>query len=156
MATLVAILVCSTDACEICLLSCAWFQTLARRSDQCVECILTYVCVYMMLNGYPIYSDSDILVLIYIYICTLEWNSSIPLKTRGSGCCSDVAEGFRQHSSRSGPKAGKGSGTPGWLLCRCNRFTRSWCRFHRNRKNVASFLNSLEVQVKLSQAAKIC
>ena len=68
MATLVAILVCSTDACEICLLSCAWFQTLARRSDQCVECILTYVCVYMMLNGYPIYSDSDILVLIYIYM----------------------------------------------------------------------------------------
>ena len=155
MATLVAILVCSTDACEICLLSCAWFQTLARRSDQCVECILTDVCVYDVELVSDIFRFRYIGIDIYIYV---HWNGTppLPLKTRGSGCCSDVAEGFKQHSSRSGPKAGKGSGTPGWLLGRCNRFTRSWCRFHRNRKNVASFLNSLEVQVKLSQAAKIC
>ena len=72
MATLVAILVCSTDACEICLLSCAWFQTLARRSDQCVECILTYVCVYDVEWVSDIfrfrYIGIDIYIYIYMYI----------------------------------------------------------------------------------------
>ena len=56
----------------------------------------------------------------------------LPLKTRGGGCCSDGAEGFRQRSSRSGAKAGRGSGTLRRLLGCCNRFTRSWGRFHGN------------------------